>query len=183
MSQSIRTETEIRELGVYLTGKVGKVLAAERALRAQYYDDKDGLARTGESSGSARTGHSDPTATVGCERAEGHGRDEVKSALVYVQNGLWRLSRELDRIEGPAEKVLKPPKEPPEPETGCRSCVRIKEFSDVYSEAPKSGLCRWCYRHRGDNGQMPPREAVLLMHTQSPRAAGLWMARNLQLSA
>lgn len=179
MARSIRSEKELRELGVYLQGKLGKVLACERLLRAYHFEDKDGEARTGSGEFLSKNGHSDPTALVGIERAEGAGRGDVTDALRKMVDGLFTMARQLDSLEGTALTILKPPKQAPAQVEGCRSCQRLENrWAKVYAK----GLCRWCYDH-AEGGLLPAREAVDLMHRQSGKAADAWIQRNVRRSA
>lgn len=69
----------------------------------------------------------------------------------------------------------------------CASCRRSEQkgrerigdhFSPVYVKAPLMGLCRWCRDHAlpvGDEMTLPPVEACHIMHTQSARAASMWL--------
>ena len=89
----------------------------------------------------------------------------------YVQ----RLSAVVDHTKLPA-----PPAE------GCQSCARTEQrgqvriggfFAPVYAKAVTAGLCRWCWSHNAAEGEWPPLDAVELYHRQSPRAAGLYLAK------
>ena len=65
---------------------------------------------------------------------------------------------------------------------GCASCARRNgihpgHFAPVYDKAPEVGLCRWCYDYDLEHGHWPPAIACDLYHRQSPRAAGVWLAK------
>lgn len=73
-----------------------------------------------------------------------------------------------------------------EKEAGCRSCARTERrghssvgghFAEVYDRTPEQGLCRWCGDYQRSIGELPPVEACDLYHRVSPRAAGLFLAK------
>lgn len=94
-----------------------------------------------------------------------------------------------------------PKKAPTDVVPGCVSCARSEQKGRVRigghfapampahdervegkkihgnAEANRRRICRWCWDVLGATGQLPPIEACHIMHTESARAAGNWMAR------
>jgi hypothetical protein len=50
----------------------------------------------------------------------------------------------------------------------------------VYERTPKHQLCYWCYKFWKAENRFPPIDIVHMYHHQSPRAAGLELARRFQ---
>lgn len=74
------------------------------------------------------------------------------------------------------------------PPPGCVSCGRQQHsadgtqrpgyFAPVATRFSGKRLCIWCGEYHGATGKLPPPRAVEIYHTQSPAAAGRWLARN-----
>lgn len=70
---------------------------------------------------------------------------------------------------------------------GCKSCARSgkvgkRQFQGhpgvpVSTNAPKQGLCRWCYDYHRAEGELPPIDVVDIYHRVGARAAGLELAK------
>lgn len=103
---------------------------------------------------------------------------EKKTEALYRK--FVKLIAVIDQSKLPSEEDTIP---------GCKSCARTEgsderkiggHFTGVYDKAKSSGLCRWCLDVRTATGSLPPVRAVEIYHRQSPRAAGLWMARMVE---
>jgi len=64
-----------------------------------------------------------------------------------------------------------------DPADDCANCRKAGHIAPVDQSARKHGLCQWCRRYMQATGSVPPVEAVKLYHEQSPRAAGLFLAK------
>ena len=102
---------------------------------------------------------------------------ELHASLVEVAGDCRRLAGIVARYVVPVDHSSLPAK------PGCRSCARVGEFVEVYEKSVSSGLCRWCLDHRDADGGLPAVMAVGLRHRQSPRAAGVWLARQQGVKA
>lgn len=128
------------------------------------------------------------------DAAEDRDKRKVIARATDAQASIPRLIREIEesarrlRYEVAFLTAASDPSKLPAEEKSCRSCRREGELGkskigghwstpwDV-PRAVEHDLCRWCFEIWEATGQLPPLEAVELRHSQSPRAAGLWMAR------
>lgn len=101
-----------------------------------------------------------------------------------------RIAKELDALTLRLERAISRQVEIVDPTNklgedaglpGCRSCARFKFFEGVDERSPGRGLCRWCREFEDAYAQLPPEPALRLRHCESPRAAGLWVARSPEL--
>lgn len=149
----------------------------------------------------ANTGPRGGTTTI----REAEDRDEEQRLARQILNDRDRLDELARRIENDARDLAvivaryastidlgKLPRDHDVP--GCKSCARTtlrngvtigRHFAPIRPDVPGHGLCDWCYRyalaraegHPITSEHYPPIEACDLFHTQSPRAAGLWLAK------
>lgn len=98
-------------------------------------------------------------------------------AAVALDSDCRRLAQVVARYVVPIDHAKLPPTDP-----ACSSCARVGEHSDVYDKSLKSGLCRWCWDHRGEDGELPPVVVVRELHEKGPRAAGVLMARMVRVA-
>lgn len=121
-------------------------------------------------------------------------RKEKRMVVARATNAVGQIPHLLKQIEAAAKQLraevawltasVDSSNLPPQ-DAACKSCARTGEmgkskigghFSPVW-EGRSKDCCRWCAEYREGTGQLPPLEAVELYHSQSPRAAGLWLAR------
>lgn len=123
-------------------------------------------------------------------------RKEQRKVVARATEAMDSIPKRVARLEADAAALRKDvawlvatvdPSKLPEQEASCKSCRRVGEmgkskigghFSPVWDRCNQGEqLCRWCQEYKSTEKQLPPLEAVELYHSQSPRAAGLWLAR------
>lgn len=146
--------------------------------------------------GSARGGSSSPVELD--ERDE--DRMVSKDAQWFVTNAPKMVAQaakilfDLERASIRMLATIDHSKLPAPKEIACTSCARKDRegrsdigghYAAVYDKAKKHGLCRFCWEHaEWDKGhlnvtRLPPVKACELYHTQGPRAAGVWLAKQV----
>lgn len=103
-------------------------------------------------------------------------------------------AKELARITDRYAEVISDSKRPLDTLPGCRSCSRKEEvagvtmggqWAPVDDKGTTEGLCRQCVEFKNATGGLPPVKWCHLRHTQSGKAANVWLAKeypNLKLS-
>lgn len=93
---------------------------------------------------------------------------------------------ELDALVQRLTATVDPSKLPRPAMPRCASCARTEgtgsqrigdHYAEVYERAPTTGLCRFCYDYDTANECWPPVKACHLYHTQSRKAAGVYLAK------
>jgi hypothetical protein len=125
-------------------------------------------------------GSSTPSEDRGEARRVGEQALSDTRRILEICRELERLSDQLVRIVERGVATIDPSKYPTEPIPGCRSCARRGHWAPVFEKSKAEGLCRWCNDARLAFGQIPPEDAVDMLHRQGGNAAGRWMTKHVR---
>ncbi len=106
-------------------------------------------------------------------------RTEIVARMSEAEKALRALERLVVRFTATVDAS----KLPPDPGNYCVNCMTIDVFSEVCVNAPKSGLCRWCYDRKRIHGFLPPADVLRTRATKTSQAANKEMAEVARLRA